>query len=127
MFYFGLDWGQYHHELCICNEQGSTLSRLRLEHSVAGFQKLETERAKLQVPAKECLVGIETAHNLLVDFLLEQEYVVYIIPPKAMDGYRNRYRFQIVLAGFIAVLVLTNRLPGRSGQVAWLRLAVLAS
>ena len=40
---------------------------------------------------------------------------------------RKSYRFQIVLAGFIAVLVLTNRLPGRSGQVAWLRLAVLAS
>jgi len=45
------------------------------------------------------------------------------------EGWRAsiKYRFQIVLAGFIAVLVLTNRLPGRSGQVAWLRLAVLAS
>jgi transposase len=46
----------------------------------------------LGVAVSECRVAIETAHHLVVDYLLEQAYVVYIIPPRATDGYRNRQR-----------------------------------
>jgi hypothetical protein len=38
------------------------------------------------------LVAIETSHNLLVDYLLDRGYVVYLIPPQATDGYRTRRR-----------------------------------
>jgi transposase len=38
------------------------------------------------------LVAIETAYNLLVDFLLDRGYLVYLIPPQATKGYRNRQR-----------------------------------
>ena len=36
--------------------------------------------------------GIETAYNLVVDYLVECGDVLYIIPPQATDSYRNRER-----------------------------------
>ncbi len=92
MFFFGIDWSSDHHDLCILNAAGSAVSQLTFPHSVAGFAQVEAERRKLNVPAAECLVAIESAHNLLVDFLLEHDYALYIIPPQATDGYRNRQR-----------------------------------
>jgi len=44
------------------------------------------------VSAGDCPVGIETTYNLVVDFLLEHDYPVYIVPPQATNGYRNRQR-----------------------------------
>ena len=44
------------------------------------------------MPPSECLVAIETAYNLLVDFLLDCGYLVYLISPQATKGYRNRQR-----------------------------------
>lgn len=92
MLYFGIDWGEAYHQLCIRNEAGARLSELALAHSLAGFQRLEAERAKLGAPASECAVAIETAHNLLVDFLFDRGYPVYIISPAATKGFRNRQR-----------------------------------
>jgi transposase len=92
MFYFGIDWSEDHHNLCILNEAGARVSQIVFEHSLAGFERIEAERRKLAVPATECLVAIETAYNLLADFLLDHDYPVYIISPQATDGYRNRQR-----------------------------------
>jgi len=92
MFYFGIDWSQDYHHLCILNEAGARVSQLRFEHSLAGFAQIEIERRKLDVPAGDCPVGIETTYNLVVDFLLEHDYPVYIVPPQATNGYRNRQR-----------------------------------
>jgi len=92
MFFFGLDWSQNHHNLCILNQAGARVSQIKLKHTTEGFEQIELERHKLGIPASECLVAIETAHNLVVDFLLDCGYVVYIIPPQATEGYRNRTR-----------------------------------
>ena len=92
MFYFGIDWSEDHHDLCIRNKAGARVSEIEFEHTLQGFELIEAERRKLDVPASECVVGIETSHNLLVDFLLDHGYVVYIVPPQATDGYRNRQR-----------------------------------
>ena len=92
MFYFGIDWSENHHNLCIQSELGATISELELRHTLEGFEQLDLERRKLGVPAADCLVAIETSHNLLVDYLLDRDYVVYLIPPQATDGYRSRRR-----------------------------------
>jgi len=92
MFYCGIDWSEDHHNLCILNEAGGRVSQLQFEHSLAGFAQIEVERRKLEVPAGECFVGIETAYHLIVDFLLEHDYPTYIVPPQATKGYRNRQR-----------------------------------
>jgi transposase len=92
MFYFGIDWSENHHDLCIINQAGARVSQIQFKHSLAGFGLIEAERRKLGVPAGECLVAIETEYNLVVDFLLDCGYLVYIIPPQSTDGYRNRQR-----------------------------------
>ena len=92
MLYSGIDWSKDHHNLCIMNAAGARASQIQFKHTLKGFEQIETERRKLDVPAGECLVAIETTHNLLVDFLLEHDYVVYIVPPQATNAYRNRQR-----------------------------------
>ena len=78
MFYWGIDWSADHHNLCIRNEAGALMSRIEFENSLSGLEQLEAERRKLGVTVSECLVAIETTHHLVVDYLLEQAYVVYI-------------------------------------------------
>lgn len=93
MLYFGIDWSEKYHDVCILNEAGARVSQFRVNHSLVGFERIEAERRKLGVAPSECLVGIETAHNLVVDFLLERGYGgVYIIPPQATPNYRGRHR-----------------------------------
>jgi transposase len=92
MLYFGIDWSEGHHNLCIQNKAGATISELELKHSLEGFEQLDRERRKLDVPSPDCLVAIETTYNLLVDYLLDRRYVVYLIPPQATAGYRSRQR-----------------------------------
>jgi len=92
MFYFGIDWSEDHHNLCIMNQAGARVSEIEFKHTLEGFEQIEAERRKLDVPAGECPIAIETAYNLLTDFLLERDYVVHIVPPQATNGYRNRQR-----------------------------------
>lgn len=92
MLYFGIDWSEDQHNLCIRNTAGAAISRVAFEHSLAGFERIEVERRKLKVPASDCPVAIETTYNLVVDFLLDRDYPVYIVPPQATEGYRNRQR-----------------------------------
>lgn len=92
MFYFGIDWSEDHHNLCIMNQAAARVSEIEFEHTPQGFEQVEVERRKLGLPARECTVAIETTYNLLVDFLLDRGYVVHIVPPQATNGYRNRQR-----------------------------------
>jgi len=86
------NWSEDHHNLYICNDAGVLMSRIGFENSLSSLEQLEVQRRKLGVAVSECLVAIEMAHHLVVDYLLEQEYVVYLIPPRTTDGYRNRQR-----------------------------------
>ena len=90
MFYGGIDWSEDHHNLCFINEAGARVSKIEFAHTAQGFEQVEAERRKLSVPAGECVTGIETSYNLLADFLLARGYTVYIVPPAATNGYRNR-------------------------------------
>ncbi len=91
--YIGIDWSQTKHDVCILNEAGAPLARLIVAHSPEGFQKLDAQRQPLGLAASECLVGIETAHNLLIDFLWGHGYQqVFVISPNVVNSTRGRYR-----------------------------------
>ncbi|HFD40023.1 MAG TPA: IS110 family transposase, partial [Anaerolineae bacterium] len=87
----GLDWSQDHHHICFMAPNGSLQAAFEIPHSVAGFARLDKERAKFGVPATECLVALETAHNLIVDYLWDHHYQVYVIAPTVVKGARGRY------------------------------------
>jgi transposase len=91
--FIGIDWSSTKHDVCVLNKDGTLLATLVLPHSADGLLKLETLRNQLSVAPSECLVGIETAHSLVIDFLWARAYThIYVIPPSVVKSTRGRYR-----------------------------------
>ena len=92
MLLIGVDQSQKKHDMCIMDEAGQQLARLSTAHNVQGFERLHDQCQTLQAPPSECFVALESAHNLLVDYLLDNGYTVYVVPGKSVDRYRDRHR-----------------------------------
>ena len=92
MLLIGVDQSQKKHDMCIMNETGQQLARLSTSHSAQGFEQLHNQCQALRTPPQECCVALESAHSLLVDYLLDNGYTVYVVPGKAVDRYRDRHR-----------------------------------
>jgi transposase len=91
--YIGIDWSSTKHDAVITNEQGGVISALTVPATADGFHRLDEERAKSGVNAADCLVGIETAYNMIIDFLWDRSYrQVYIIPPILVKNERQAER-----------------------------------
>ena len=70
--YLGIDWSQNKHDLVFLNEAGAAIARQTIPHTPAGFRALEDTRQKIEISPDHCLVALETAHNLLIDYLWDQ-------------------------------------------------------
>jgi transposase len=80
--YLGIDWSQRKHDAVFMNPAGASIAELCISHNPEGFRKLDALRRQVGVPAQDCLVGLETAHNLLVDYLWDRGYSqVYVVHP----------------------------------------------
>jgi transposase len=91
--YTGIDWSESKHDVAFLNQAGAVLGRLIIPHTPDGFQQFDTTRQKLGVATEECVVGLETSHNLLIDYLWARGYErVYVIPPNVTKSCRGRYR-----------------------------------
>jgi transposase len=91
--YIGIDWSAAKHDVCVLNQNGAVIATTLLPHTADGLLKLEALRQKLGLAPAECLVGIETAHTLVIDFLWARDYSqVYVIPPNMVKSTRGRYR-----------------------------------
>lgn len=90
--YIGIDWSERKHDIVFMNEAGAPIVRLTIPHAPEGFLKLEATRRELGVAREDCLVGLETAHNLVIDFLWSHNYTnVYVVPPSVVKSTRGRY------------------------------------
>jgi transposase len=91
--YIGIDWSENKHDICFMHESGEVLRVLQIKHTIAGFRELDLARQSLGVEAWECVVGLETAHNLIVDYLWDQRYIqIYVLPPNAVKSAQSRFR-----------------------------------
>lgn len=91
--YIGIDWSEKRHEIVFMNEQGATIAQMSIGHTPDGFLEVDHMRRKLGVERDNCLVGLETAHNPLIDFLWAHDYSqVYVIPPSVTKSCQGRYR-----------------------------------
>jgi len=89
--YIGIDWSENKHDAAFVNSAGAHIASLTFKHTVEGFRQFDATRSKLGLPLDACLVGIETAHNLLIDFLWSRAYSeVYVIPPSVVKSSRGR-------------------------------------
>jgi transposase len=113
--YIGIDWSQDKHDVAFMNAAGAIIARRTIPHQPDGFRKLDTTRQQLAVTAADCLVGLETAHNLLPDFLWDRGYQhIYVIPPWVVKSSRGRYshsgaRDDTLDAQLLADLLRTDR------------------
>lgn len=91
--YLGIDWGHKKHDAMFLNQAGACLAQLSIPHNPEGFLQLDFTRKQLGVNHDDCIIGMETAHNLLIDFFWDQGYrQVYVIPPSVTKSNRGRYR-----------------------------------
>ena len=87
MHYLGIDWATEKHDLCLMADDGRVLSQFVISHDMKGFSELH---AVLQV-LPDVQVNIERADGLLVDWLVQQGYELYITPPHVL-AYRRPTR-----------------------------------
>jgi transposase len=91
--YIGIDWSQQKHDICILNEAGAILKSWQIAHSQSGFAEIIAATRELSIVPEECFIGIETAYNLVMDFLSGWGYPqLYVLPPSAVKAGRQRYR-----------------------------------
>ena len=88
----GIDWSRKHHDVRLHNEEGALVSRFRIAHNWDGFQQLGQAIAQVNPEPSNCLIGIETADNMLVDFLWSGQYRLYILSPTLVKSSRGRQR-----------------------------------
>jgi len=90
--YIGIDWSESKHDIVVMNEAGAAIARQTIPHSPEGFLAMESTCQDLGVAPGDCLFGLETAHNLMIDFLWSRNYTnVYVIPPSVVKSTRGRY------------------------------------
>ena len=92
MYFCGIDWSESTNALAIVDPAGALVEDTTITHSAQDFQRLLIVLETLPVPRDQILIGIETPHHALVDWLLDREYSVYALPPKVVDRARDRYR-----------------------------------
>jgi transposase len=91
--YIGIDWSEKKHDAVFLNSAGAVIYRLTFPHTPEGYQQFEQVRKKFKLSPEQCLVGLETSHNILIDFLWDRNYQqVYVIPPNAVKSSQGRYR-----------------------------------
>lgn len=90
--YIGIDWSECKHDVVCLNDAGAIVARQTIAHNPQGLAQIEVLCQQLGVAPSACLVGLETAHNLLVDYLWARGFSqVYVIPPGVVSASRGRY------------------------------------
>lgn len=91
--YVGIDWSREKHDVTVVNEQGGLVLTGEITHNVQGFQELDKLCGRLGVAQKECVIGIESVHTLLIDHLWSVGYqALYVVPPAVTAANRSRHR-----------------------------------
>ena len=91
--YIGIDWSEKKHDVCYLNQNGEVILSTKIEQTPDGHNNFDISRQRLGITTTECLIGIETSHNVLVDYLVEHGYThIFILPPNAVKSAQGRYR-----------------------------------
>lgn len=91
-WFVGIDWASQAHEVCFLDREGRVGERREVKHSAAALQDLVdalVERAAGD-PARVA-IGIEVPRGAVVELLVERGFAVYVINPKQLDRFRDRF------------------------------------
>jgi transposase len=91
VIFVGIDWSEHHHDVCVVDEQGTQLAKVRVPEGMQGVVKLHETIADHAEEPEEVIVGIEIDRGLLVGALVAAGYRVFAINPLSVDRYRDRH------------------------------------
>ena len=115
--YIGIDWSEQKHDVIFMNAAGAALAQFEIPHNPKGFLRLDETRWRLKLAPEECVVGLETAHNLLIDFLWSRGYSkVYVVPPTTVKSNRKRFSSSGARSDPSDALVIADSLRTDHGQ-----------
>ena len=106
--YVGIDWADDHHDIHVTDDTAEVLDSFTIPYNYEGMEKLRERLAKFSSSPENVLVAIESNEGLLFWNLLEEKYQVYLINPKAMSRYRDRYRISSSKSDPEDAMVLAN-------------------
>jgi transposase len=116
--YIGIDWSESKHDVVAMNAAGAVLAQLTIPHSIEGFLQLTDLQEKLGMNSEDCLVGLETAHNLIIDFLWSRGFgQVFVVPPRVVKSSRTRFRHSAARTDLSDALVIADCLRTDRGRM----------
>jgi transposase len=90
--YVGLDWGSDTHHVCALDAERHVRGQRRVEHSAPGLAALADWLGTLAPGHPEQIaVALEVPRGAIVDTLLARGLHVFVINPKQLDRFRDRY------------------------------------
>jgi transposase len=89
MWYVGLDWADTHHDALVLDEAGRRVGQCHVAHSKQGLEELKAFLLAVTPHPEELACIVETAHGLLITFLLEAGFPVYPVNPKTANQLRT--------------------------------------
>jgi len=81
-----LDWACDHHDVIVVDHAGSIVAEFRFAHTATGWAEF-TDTMK---PFAGCPLALETSSGPAVDQLLQRNWPLYPVNPKAAQRYRER-------------------------------------
>ncbi len=87
----GVDWSQSHYDIAVVAPNGALLTQFRIAKTASEFSLFAEKIDKFGVPATHCHIGLETAHNILIDFLWSRQYATFVIAPSIVKSSRGRF------------------------------------
>ena len=116
--YIGIDWSEQKHDVVFLNAAGATLAQFEIPHSVEGLLRLDETRWRMKLSTDDCVVGMETAHNLLIDFLWSRGYSnLYVVPPTTVKSNRKRFSSSAARSDPHDALVIADSLRTDHGRL----------
>jgi transposase len=85
-YFAALDWAKHHHDVMVVDRIGTIVADFQFPHTVEGWKEFDQQMQ----PFGKCPLCIETSSGPAVDQLLQRDYPLYPINPKAAQRYRER-------------------------------------
>src|SRR5579863_5203355 len=91
MIFVGVDWSETHHDVCVLDETGDVLARMKIPDTLAGVRALHELLAPYAEEPDEVIVAIEKDRGLIVTAMLGARYRVFAVNPMSVARYRERH------------------------------------
>jgi transposase len=89
--YVGIDWATQTHQVCLLDPGGRLLDERRVPHTGPALAELADSLAGRVGDVSRIAVAIEIPRGAVVDTLLERGMHVFVLNPKQLDRFRDRY------------------------------------